>query len=245
MELGQGRGDASGPGVDAAAAGDLGADLAVPVAREACVTSGDCATGQCRDGTCQGDGRCLTERSSCEADEQCCNGLCDAGACRALTRCQTAGERCEEEDDCCSSRCAEVAPGERRCAPLGGCRVFRELCRTDADCCNAAVAAGVCERFDDQRGLGRCANPPGCAPPGEVCAVDDDDDDDEPNACCGTGDVAGVCAPSGVPGVDRCRAPGDACLDDGEGCAVPAACCSGRCDRAPDEERFACRPASP
>lgn len=186
-----------------------------------CLTSGDCATGRCEAGRCLGDTRCAPEGETCAGDADCCNGACDDGRCAEQMRCQTTGDACEGDEDCCSQRCGADA----RCVALGGCRPSGELCRRDADCCNFAVADGVCEDIDE-RGWGRCANPRGCAPPGEVCAVDGAAG---PHECCDEPPAAGVCGPSGVAGVERCRASIAGCGTLGAPCAVPADCCSGRC----------------
>jgi hypothetical protein len=79
----------------------------------------------------------------------------------------------------------------------------------------------VCEEVS--AGVGRCANPAGCAPPGEIC-------EEGTNECCpGNPDGDQYCQLNNV-GILRCLPEDwDECLPDDAICTHAAECCSGIC----------------
>jgi hypothetical protein len=84
----------------------------------------------------------------------------------------------------------------------------------------------VCEPIAGADGLGRCGNPGGCAPAGEICRVTGDPQGT--NECCpGNPDGMELCQPS-VAQIDRCLGQRE-CLADGEECSTPEECCGGVC----------------
>jgi len=135
------------------------------------------------------------------------------------------GEACGNDEECCSRACRDDGTGYKSCRYLGGCRPFGELCRDDADCCNDAVdsADGTCEIFNPTTGVGRCTNPPACAPAGEVC-------EGGTNECCpGNPDGKEFCLTTAI-GVDRCFVSELMCATEGSNCSDPSDCCSGVCE---------------
>jgi hypothetical protein len=81
--------------------------------------------------------------------------------------------------------------------------------------------------------LGICANPPGCAPAGEVCGPGAHD-------CC-AGEES--CLPTSI-GVLRCFGSGDTtqCIADQQPCAFGDQCCSGICAPEPVTGDLICSP---
>jgi hypothetical protein len=105
-----------------------------------------------------------------------------------------------------------------------------ELCRKDTDCCNNETAngPGICQIFNQASGVGRCGNPGGCAPTGEVCKTAD-------GAISGSRQCCPMSAPAGDPmycvatqptGTYRCSE----CFNMGGTCDDNADCCSGTCN---------------
>ncbi len=195
-------------------------------------------------------GRCRSEGEICAAASDCCNGQCVSGRCAVLSECDPAGEACDTSGECCSRACADDGTGFTSCQFLGGCRPFGELCRADSDCCNdaATTTPGVCERIDtgdcspacasgeicnsgvcvaEADAIGRCANPPSCAPAGEICGVGGSSMGT--NECCpGNPDGREFCVPSAA-GVHRCLFGFPMCLPDGRMCTSDDECCTGVC----------------
>lgn len=215
-------------------------------AGEACDADSKCCSVNCvdmgEDGMrCGSSGSCRVVGEICSAAEDCCSFNCVIGdgevfgTCEKLpstNACNTVGEVCQEDAHCCSLFCRDDGAGFQSCQYLSGCRPAYELCREDNDCCNYAVQGeGVCDKVSPDAPVGRCLNPPGDAPGGEVCA-DLDGDPVGSNTCAGAqgqGLDNANCNPSGDGLPYRCDDGVDECLPAGESCSLGAQCCSGIC----------------
>lgn len=222
----------------------------------ACLPAGeDCSGGgasACCSGTCQkasdgvercvSGGRCRSEGEVCAKDGDCCNHQCDNGFCLVLKECDVAGEACDNGKDCCSGVCADDGSGYHSCVFLGGCRPYGELCRKDADCCNNPASAdpGVCNLITET--IGRCENPQGCAPAGELCGAGYHDccpcaiPQSSPGCPNEKGDL--FCQET-IFGVSRCFS--DDCVVEGGSCKDDTDCCGGVCTGGACDPGLACR----
>jgi hypothetical protein len=217
-----------------------------------------CCSGNCLDFgdgdmRCGTSGACRVVGEMCTAAEDCCSFNCVVaegetfGQCDTMpgfSECKSVGEPCEQDTTCCSFTCRDDGTGFKSCQYLNGCRPMGELCREDPDCCNAAVQPepdGVCAKSVNED-VGRCQNPGGDAPAGEVCATAGGGASGS-NQCEGaSGQGVGNenCRETSV-GTYRCFAEVTQCFDSGESCALGDQCCSGIC--APDlEGNLVCDP---
>jgi hypothetical protein len=219
------------------------------LAGESCDADSKCCSANCidfggGDQRCGASGACRVVGEICTAAEDCCGFNCvigdgeTYGQCETLpgfSECKSVGEVCENDTTCCSLSCRDNGTGFQSCQYLSGCRPMGELCRQGADCCNYAVQSNedVCNKTvnDD---VGRCQNPGGDAPAGEVCG-DAEGNPQGSNTCAG-GQGQGAtnvnCNSSGPDLPYRCDGGDDPCLTESQSCALGADCCSGVC--APD-----------
>ena len=148
---------------------------------ESCGAAGDFCSTNCQGGTCQRAYTCSAVSDLCYADGDCCSGSCSAngdggsGRCIALSGggsggCSSDGEPCASGTNCCSRLCVDPGAGATVCAPASGCRLTGDLCRTDADCCGANGNGVTCNVSAGQT-IGRCTNPTGCEPVGDICGA--------------------------------------------------------------------------
>lgn len=193
---------------------------------------------------CGPSGTCRVVGEICTEAADCCSFNCDipegetAGTCVKLpstNACNTVGETCQEDAHCCSLYCRDNGTGFMSCGYISGCRPAYELCRDDGDCCNAAVqASGVCDKQLAGSTVGRCLNPGGDAPSGEICG-DAAGNPVGSNTCAGSngqGSANANCRSSGQDLPFRCEGPETMCFGAGTACAHGGECCSGIC--APD-----------
>lgn len=201
-----------------------------------CTTAAECCSGLCDPSGHCALPDCVPLGGACASAAECCSALCAGGICAPSGMCLPAGEVCTSGSSCCSGVC--VSDGTRQvCQSLGGCAVAGEVCRSDAQCCS-----GRCTLLDSTTGLGRCEAPSGCASVGEICNLTGNPHG--ARECCPGGPMTrGLCAPTSVDGVSRCRSArdGSACIGEGRECASPEDCCVGSC--VPEAGTFRCRAA--
>ena len=217
-----------------------------------------CCSGNCLDFG-EGDMRCGTSGACrvvgevCAAAEDCCSFNCVVpegetfGQCDTMpgfSECKSVGEPCQQDTTCCSFTCRDDGTGFKSCQYLSGCRPMGELCREDSDCCNAAVQPeGVCTKTVSED-VGRCQNPGGDAPAGEVCATAGGgaSGSNQCEGASGQGLANDNCRETSV-GTYRCFEEVVVCLDQGATCALGEQCCSGIC--APDlDGNLVCDPVT-
>jgi hypothetical protein len=216
---------------------------------ETCETASQCCTLFCDGGACAEGGICEPTGGTCDEASDCCGNDCDTTASECLDSgapCQPLGDICSSDGNCCSGRCAEIAPGDLRCQPIGPCASEDEVCTADSECCNNSCADGLCEAlggcttvYEPCSGGGECCSGicgdpgtgypvclyiGGCTVMGEICQTNEE--------CCSFGN-------SNLPDT-ACSADGSAmrcvdppgCVDDGELCGFASSnnCCSGGSD---------------
>lgn len=218
-------------------------------AGESCDADSKCCSQNCVDTGANGmrcgpSGACRVVGEVCTDADDCCSFNCNKGAgemfgtCTKLpstNACNTVGEVCQEDAHCCSLYCRDNGTGFKSCGYISGCRPAYELCRDDSDCCNATVqATAVCDKQISGSPVGRCLNPPGDAPSGEICG-DAVGNPVGSNTCAGAqgqGSANANCQSSGTDLPFRCETGDATCFGPGTTCAHGAECCSGIC--APD-----------
>lgn len=200
---------------------------------------------------CGTSGACRVVGEICGAAEDCCSFNCvvpegdTLGQCVTMpgfSECKSVGEPCEQDTTCCSFTCRDDGTGFQSCQYLSGCRPMGELCRQDSDCCNYSVQPeGVCAKTVNED-VGRCQNPGGDAPAGEVCATDGGGQSGSNTCMPGGSEGKENCRPTTV-GTYRCFEEVVVCLDQGQSCALGDQCCSGIC--APDVDgNLVCDPVA-
>jgi len=216
-------------------------------AGNACTVGSDCCSNLCNGGLCQiGASFCVQGRDVCGKNADCCSGICTIangatlGSCSApqagSTRCgKVHGELCNGCGECCSRLCAPYGPtGVAICQPAQGCRINGELCREDRDCCGVAGTGlpgegnVTCEK-DAGAEFGRCRNPMGCNPQGNICHFKDYqcDNSTAPAQCCGDSNKKLEFCQLDALGIPRCNGLGE-CRKENETCATGLDCCTGQ-----------------
>jgi hypothetical protein len=233
-----------------------------------CTSGADCCSTNCQSGRCAKAYTCQAAGDLCFSNTDCCGGVCSAadggaGVCTVPAGlgsggCRPLGQPCFSGENCCSRLCLDAGGGAKVCAPTSGCRMTGELCHGDTDCCGSDTSRVICSLFTTDPPSGRCTNPRGCQPVGNICgaygANARQDCCDGHKAVCeltseGVARCYGGC-PSG-----RCdrRCPNgyasenpDCCIAEGESCEFRDQCCD-RLPCLPDAQgSLRCtRPAQP
>lgn len=124
---------------------------------ESCSCVGCLTDGDCGEGVCTADNRCVTGNGSCTSAQDCAapTPACDMGVCVECTsalECTIAGTG----DRCVAGVCSTCECEEGQvCDPQGEC-VDELRCETDADCGQGRLAAGRCHTD------GTCYEPGSC-----------------------------------------------------------------------------------
>ncbi|MCA9520390.1 MAG: hypothetical protein KC609_05440 [Myxococcales bacterium] len=210
---------------------------------ELCTASDQCCGNDCRE---------LDDTTPCGPNSTTCHCF------KSLSpfACVPIGEACNQSA-CCSVACIADGTGFKSCQSLGGCRPAGEICRSDGECCNinaprkpgdklagencgtdgecwsghcaAGQCTGICDfTTTNTPGIGRCRNPTGAAPGGEICQA-------PPNHSCVGGDDKCVIS---VFGIKRCEGAGttpggETCALDGQSCEADGDCCCRQPDGSP------------
>ncbi|MBI5478387.1 MAG: hypothetical protein HY906_05990 [Deltaproteobacteria bacterium] len=223
-----------------------------------CSDSAQCCSLNCVNGLCASSFTCASLGDICFTAFDCCTGVCSiasgfaAGTCIQVPstgagECRVAGEACTDGTTCCSRSCVPTSFGTTVCQVASGCRVIGELCQKDADCCGASgsglpgdgnVQCNLAPGIDPP--LGRCTNPTGCNPQGEVCGGTGDGGVNARQDCCDCRPPPFQCCKPDSNGVNRCYGGStvdcpsgydgtpDCCIPAGGQCSFSAECCEGR-----------------
>ena len=220
----------------------------------ACTAASECCSLNCLAGRCAPSFVCANIGEICYTATDCCTGVCNipegltAGTCGTIEvtgagGCLVAGLPCTDLTQCCSRMCVPTSTGISVCQVTSGCRLQGELCTETSDCCPGPeqssqyglMECGIMEGTDPP--IGRCRNPTGCNPVGNVCkgegvnAPADCCDCLPPKFQCCHPDGSGVwrCAggssgpcPRGYDGTPGC------CIPAGGQCSFSSECCEGR-----------------
>jgi hypothetical protein len=225
-----------------------------------CGAGSDCCSGNCQGGRCASSGAtCSSLGDICFKPADCCSGLCTvaagmtAGTCTAIAttgagQCMIDGQFCDSSGtNCCSRLCVPTSTGGHICQVAQGCRVVGDICRKDTDCCGGPVggpgSGNITCVLDTGTTppIGRCRNPMGCNPAGDVCggtgggqvnARQDCCDCAPPKFNCCKPDSNGVHRCFGTPaGTSACKTgytgTPPCCIAMGQQCAFASECCGG------------------
>jgi hypothetical protein len=209
-----------------------------------CTDSSECCSLNCQGGVCARAFTCGSLGDICYVALDCCTAVCNipdgltAGTCGIINStgaggCMVAGQACTDGTNCCSRVCAPTALGGQVCQVTSGCRLEGEMCRQDSDCCGAPGSGlpgdGNSSCVLDPAtnpAVGRCRNPTGCDPNGNVCGLDANARHD----CCACDRHKIDCCKRDLNGVPRCVGADEACPDGYTGerpcCVEPGAQCS-------------------
>ena len=117
-------------------------------------------------------------------------------------------------------------------APASGCRLTGDICNQDADCCGAASSNVTCSLEASSPPVGRCTNPQGCQPVGNICGANGANA--RQDCCDGQKSVCQLDS----EGISRCFGGADAgcasgysytdpscCIAQGQACSFRDQCC--------------------
>jgi hypothetical protein len=171
------------------------------------------------------------------------------GTCGTITttgagQCDPDGTACTTADSCCSKQCAVSNTGGHICSTAIGCKVVGDICTKDADCCGSSTA-GTCGTVTCiidttvMPPVGRCRNPTGMNPPGDVCGGMNNPGGPARQDCCGCQSPKWQCCKPDANGVYRCYSGSTAmcptgytgvapcCVMAGGACLFSSECCGG------------------
>jgi hypothetical protein len=168
-----------------------------------------------------------------------------AGTCALINStgagsCAVDGQACADGSGCCSRLCVPTSTGGHICQVASGCRVEGDVCYADKDCCSFSTAgAGACV-FGSTAGVGRCRNPQGCDPLGNVCGGVGDGGVNARQDCCDCAPPKFNCCKPDNNGVQRCygtpaggncptgyTGTAPCCINAGDQCHFSSECCGG------------------
>lgn len=212
-----------------------------------CTSGAGCCSTNCQNGRCAKAYTCQAAGDVCFSNTDCCGGVCSAsdggpGLCESPSGsgsggCEPLGQPCNSGETCCSRLCLDAGGGAKVCAPTSGCRMTGELCHQDKDCCGADTSRVTCALFTTNPPSGRCTNPNGCQPVGNICGAYGANA--RQDCCNGHKDVCeltseGVARCFGGCPFGRCdgRCPNgyasdnpDCCIAEGDQCQFRDQCC--------------------
>jgi hypothetical protein len=220
----------------------------------ACSGDTECCSLNCQGGRCAPSFVCAPIGDICYTGPDCCTGVCtipsglSAGTCGSIDvtgagGCAVAGLPCTDFGQCCSRVCVPTSMGINVCQVTSGCRLQGELCTETAECCpgpDQSSQYGLMEcniMAGTDPPIGRCRNPTGCNPVGNVCGQGVN----APHDCCNCASPKIQCCHPDNSGVPRCfggsdvvpcpegyNGTPDCCIPVGGQCSFSSECCDGR-----------------
>src|SRR5206468_4201506 len=155
---------------------------------------------------------CKPLQAMCGVNSDCCTYTCSGGTCQPIPgstmagACTTLGNACTANAGCCSGNCQGG-----RCAESGGaCASLGDICFKATDCCGGPVggpgSGNITCVLDNtvMPAVGRCRNPVGCNPEGDVCGGTGDGGVNARQDCCDCASPKFQCCKADNNGVNRC-----------------------------------------
>lgn len=126
-----------------------------------CTANGECLSGSCKDGRCEGGTPARPGGSTCQSNGQCASGVCVHGICEDGAGGLPGGSTCQSADQCIAQVCQNGTCGK----PAGA------TCASSSECKSRACVDGLCEGgFDGGKPDGAaCSSNPECA--SQICSA--------------------------------------------------------------------------